>query len=617
MCGIFACFNPDGIGNISAKKLEKSTKVAYHRGPDNTGFYSDNYCFLGHTRLSIVGTAESGNQPFQFNDLVISYNGEIFNYIELRKELVELGYSFTTTSDTEVVIKAFDCWGPECFSKFNGMWALVIYDSKSHVLTVSRDRFGQKPLFVSRVDGAYFFSSEAHQIYEHTKRKINFNLIQAFLKEGGYEGKGQTFFEEIEDFPKAHYFTLSLVSEGVSSRYWCYPTGDVSKTTQSSLEEFEVLLRDAVKIRLRADVPFGVLLSGGVDSTIIASIIRDITGPKLAIPAYTYASGDRHDESVFAAAVAERLGMTLTFREQDKIPTDYVKRLKNLVHKMGRGHSSPAVVSVDYLYDNVSKNGIRVAIDGQGADELLAGYKIYYPQIIFSQIVQGRFQQAYMNIKSFIAPGGQMEYGFLSAVLLYLRTILPPAARSVMRRLYGYEKLFCPIEKKSNEPFVRNILTKRTNINALNRLLQKQHELGLENLLYYGDIVAMNNSVENRSPFMDHRLVEFCFNHDELLKVHDGKEKFALRNLELYKRFRDVLDRDKIGFSSDISKETKELMLKQLILSPILGWPIFSKNLEHFLNSKRALQMKYERILFRLFQVHLWNEVFCNDATEE
>jgi len=284
--------------------------------------------------------------------------------------------------------------------------------------------------------------------------------------------------------------------------------------------------------------------------------------------------------------------------------------LNKLVHKMGRGHSSPAIVSVDYLYENVSKYGIRVAIDGQGADELLAGYKTYYSHIIFFQIVQGRFRQAYMNIKSFIAQGDQFEYGFMSVILLYFRNILPPAARSAMRRIYGYEQLFCSVKQNRSEPLVKNILAEGSNSNALNRLLQKQHELGLENLLYYGDIVAMNNSVENRSPFMDHRLVEFCFEHDELLKVQDGREKFVLRSFEAYKRFRDILDRDKIGFSSDINKDTKELMIKQLLLSPILGWPIFSQNLVYFLYSKRALQMKYERILFRLFQVHLWNNIF-------
>ncbi len=609
MCGIMTAFNLDGIEHIDQAMLMQSIESVEHRGPDNLGHFRDKNCFLGHARLSIVGIEESANQPFLYEDLILTYNGEIFNYVELRDELTALGYKFTTASDTEVVIKSFHHWGVECFKKFNGMWALVIYDAKNRSIIVSRDRFGQKPLFVSLINGTYYFSSEAHQLFEHTSKRPNYSLMQKFLKEGGFKSEGQTFFLDIEEFPKAHYFVISK-KEIRSYRYWDYPMGKVSKTTEQSFKEFESLLEDSVRIRLRSDVPLGLMLSGGVDSTIIGSIIRGLLVKNQKLQAFTYASEDEDDESKYAKIVADRLNFDITISSQDADSGKYIDRLTNLVKKMGRGHSSSAIVSIDYLYESAKNNNIKVILDGQGADELLAGYKVYFFEIIATQLFQRKFEQALINIKNLFSPGGQLKNGFKEAVVLFLRNTLPPGVKSIMRRIYGYEKLFCRIGMISKKRIVSERNINQKNSNALNRLLQRQHSNGLENLLFYGDIVAMNNSVENRSPFMDHRLVEFCFKHDEILKVYDSKEKVALRSTSNYSKFTDVLDRDKIGFSSNIKVETKNKMIDILRESDILNWPIFSKYFSEFIDGNLPLSNKYERILFRIFQVHLWQNNF-------
>ncbi len=271
---------------------------------------------------------------------------------------------------------------------------------------------------------------------------------------------------------------------------------------------------------------------------------------------------------------------------------------------MGRGHSSPAVISIDYLYESVAKKGIKVALDGQGADELLAGYKNYFVLMIMVFLFKGQFKQARLCFKD------QLKEGFLASIVLFLRNMLPPFARSIMRRFYGYERLFKPFNQPSDELFVNKVVSKSKNHNALNRYLIKQHNLGLENLLYYGDIIAMNNSVENRSPFMDHRLIDFVFSRGDKIKLWNSIEKYALRKLRVYTRFKAVLERKKIGFSSDIKPQTKQLMIKELQNSAILSWPIFTTTLKQVLHSDVFASAKYERLLFRLYQVHLWDETF-------
>lgn len=603
MCGIFASFNIKDQHNSEAELIAAIESVS-HRGPDNCSHFTDGFCFVGHTRLSIVGIADSGNQPYVFEHLVMVYNGEIFNYIELREELRNLGYHFESESDTEVVLKAYHCWGGDCFERFNGMWSLVIYDQSDRSMLISRDRFGQKPLFILENQSTFYVASEIQQLAPLCNGDIDYGLIQMFLQEGGYDGQGRTFFNAIKEFPKAHYCRIDATGNIQTYRYWDYYKGKIQSVDEQSFIDFESLLKDAVKLRLRSDVPFGVLLSGGVDSTIIADYAEQFGPKQNPIPAFTYASNDHEDESKYAKAVADKLGMELTTREQEQDPQEFKARLRRLVQHLGRGHSSPAVISIDYLYESVAKKGIKVALDGQGADELLAGYKNYFILMIFVFLFKGQFKQA---LKCFKA---QLKQGFISSVIMFLRNMLPPFAKSWMRRIYGYERFFTRY-KATTEPLqVKKNDDGKTNASAFNRYLIEQHQLGLENLLYYGDIVAMNNSVENRSPFMDHRLVDFVFSRGDKLKLHDAKDKYVLRTLPAYQRFKAELERDKIGFSSDIKAETKGFMVKELRQSPILEWPIFTQSLRDVLAGDTFETAKYERLLFRLYQVHLWNDIF-------
>jgi asparagine synthase (glutamine-hydrolysing) len=603
MCGIFCVFNPvDGL-EMDSEYLE-AVDAILHRGPDNSGSFSDSTCFMGHTRLSIIGIEENGNQPFYFDNLVMVFNGEIFNYIELREDLIKFGYKFSTRSDTEVIIKAFHKWGEACFAKFNGMWALVIYNKLTKTITASRDRFGQKPMFIMKTGECTYFSSELHQLIPFSGKKIDFELIQSFLKEGTYEGEGRTYIQGIEEFPKAHTANITQANEFDLVRYWNYWSGKVERTTDDDLIEFSNLLQDSVKIRLRADVPIGILVSGGVDSTMIACSASEISGGETIFQAFTYSSQDKDDEVKYAKELSQSLNMPLTIRYQHDNPLDYCKRLKSLVWHLGRGHSSPAISSIDSLYESVAQARIKVVLDGQGADELLAGYKTYFPMMVPYFMLKGRFKDAYYSLIE------QFKFGYIQSILIFLRTILPTAPKKLLRYVYGYEKLFKTYTSSQKIGTLCKVRQTRKNQNLLNRHLIWQHDIGLENLLFYGDIVAMKHSVENRSPFMDHRLVDFAFRKDERLKLYNGIDKYVLRVMPYYRQFEQLLNRPKIGFSSDIKGPTQSLMVDQLKTSPILMWPIFSNKIKSFISGKQIFEPKYQRILFRLYQVHLWHELF-------
>jgi asparagine synthase (glutamine-hydrolysing) len=612
MCGIFIAIRSDNQSQFSAENCERATHCTSHRGPDNIGFFNDDTCFMGHNRLSILGLEKESNQPFEFDNYVMVFNGEIFNYVELKEQLINHGYHFSTNSDTEVLLKAYIHWGKEAFDKFNGMWALGIYNKSTKELVVSRDRFGQKPLFVGKKDNCLYFFSELQQFQSIKKTVPNYNLIREFIREGSYNRDDRkTFFEDIEEFPKAYNCIVKYDNQVDGNFYWSYPKSVEKKNSFNLIKDFNELLKNAVDIRLRADVDVGLLISGGVDSTIIASLVREKVGSEKKIFAYSYSSGDKDDESDFAKTISDRLNINTKFLKQDYDSKKYILRLKNIVKNLGRGHSSPAIISIDYLYEEARKDGLKVILDGQGADELLGGYKQYFVHIIFEQLSKFHLKQAYLNFKALMNVGSP---GVFIVLVLSIKDNLPSIIKKMMRTIYGYEKIISS-RKFSKDNNILNIsFEKKSSNNFVNRHLINQHANGLENLLYYGDIVAMKNSVENRSPFMDHKLIEFVFKSDEYLKVYNGIEKYVLRKSEHYEKFSDILNRDKIGFSSNIRYETKELMIKELTNSPILDWPIFKKkNIKNWILSDEPILGKYERFLFRIFQVHLWNQIFLKE----
>ena len=605
MCGIFAEFTKTSLNSNLVKK--EIIELLRHRGPDNQELFINDSILLGHTRLSILGLEKLSNQPFEFENYIIIYNGEIFNFKEIRSQLINKGFTFDTGSDTEVLIKAYKHWGTDCFNLFNGMWSLVIYDKSCNKIVISRDRFGQKPLFYLKNQDSLYISSEFEPLKFFSKKEIDFSLIRNYLKEGGHDSQGHTFYKDIKEFPKAHFAHVNSNFSFELQRYWSYPDTQPSKWIEN--KEFEKKLVKSVKLRLRSDVPIAILLSGGVDSTIISAICAENLGKDEAPEAFTFSSGDIDDESIYASEVAKKLSMNLNKVGQIDDYQNFRSSLSKMVQRMGRCHSSPAILNVDQLYNSAQKKGYKVVLDGQGADELLAGYKHYHPILVLKYLLNLDFQNTINVLKDW------KEIGFLSITVEFLRLILPEPLKKIGRFFYGYEKYFSRKKFISDKCMFISKKQSFTSQDIFNKYLISQHDIGLQNLLYYGDIIAMQNSIENRSPFLDHELIEYIFRNDFSIKVQGCKDKYALRNMELYKRFSKELDRPKVGFSSYINENVKNKIINELTKSEVMNWPIFSRRLLKDLKRGHLNNKKYERFIFRLFQVHLWNEHFVNNKT--
>lgn len=603
MCGLYF----DSNFNKSSVSIENLEVLLKHRGPDSMQVYEYGHVRLFHSRLAIVGLEKESNQPYSFDDLVIVYNGEVFNFIELRNELKELGYQFDTNSDTEVILKLFHCYGKGFEARLNGMWSLVIYNKTENTIYVSRDRYGQKPLFYSFSEERVLISSEIEPIFVNGSYSPDLETIQLFLKEGDFDSNGRTFFKGIYEFPVATWAEYDLVKRRIVDikRYWDYGKGsELSKS-------FDELFEDSVKLRLRSDVESSLLLSGGLDSTAVANVVNKFQ--PVGFKAFCFSSEDGDDEVEFAKIIADKLNLEIDVIKNNVSDSEFLEQLNKLVVRLGRGHSSPAIISVDNIYRKVNASGIRVALDGQGADEMLAGYAHYHIPLFKDSLKTLNFNLFSLVFRDFIRSGP------VNSVVMYLRNTGGSRVKRCMRILYGYEPLFNRIDKDdSHMTYIKISQPKSIYIpkSYIQNYLLKQHVVGLKNLLYYGDIVAMKNSVENRSPFLDHRLVEHIFSEPKLDSFLGAKgNKNVLRNMGFYNEFELILDRKKIGFNTPISKNIKEKMCKFILDNGrVFSNKIVSKSFFNKLyQSNQLLESKYERLLFRLYQVEYWFEYYCGE----
>lgn len=589
MCGILAVL---GSVNFDTKNGLNSI---LHRGPDFTGFAETTSVWLGHNRLAIIDLDSRSNQPFIKDNFGIIFNGEIYNYISLKAELISLGRKFTTDSDTEVILESYRQWGVDAFNRFNGDWAFIIHDRLEQEIVVCRDRFGQKPLFVQEYDNGLVFSSELQAIVNTNNSELSHQAICAFIAEGD-SITNQTFYNNIKDFPVSSYKVFTeegqLVREG---RYWNYPEGKLETNFEDLTLKFEATFIDAVKLRLVSDVGYCILLSGGLDSSILANTIKGLN-PENKLETFCYSSNDADDESKYASELSQRLNYVNSRIQLNYSSFDnFREELKEIVQNLGKGHSSPAVVSVNKLYNNLSYNGFKVALDGQGADELLGGYEHFHIPGIIDGIRFGDFNLLKDSI---------------IGLLINWRFSLPMFLRSILniKHRYAFGKYLLPnyavMSQKPN--FIDFTLGSKIGINNYLRL---QHQKGLKNLLYYGDIIAMKNSVENRSPFMDHRLVEIMFSSKYKGFIKGRFSKPILRTFQTYESIKDLVERKKVGFNTAFPEEfyfkmVEELKLRDWTKINGINYSRLNKTLK-----KYEVKIKNKRFIFRLYQVHLFLEL--------
>ncbi len=518
MCGIvgYIYTNSEQVEH-NKYLIKKMTDVIAHRGPDGEGSYFGKNFAFGHRRLAIVDLSEAGHQPMEYqNRYIITYNGEIHNFPELKKELKKQGYVFKSETDTEVVMASYDFWGVKCLEKFNGMWAFVLYDNSTETFFISRDRFGIKPLYFYNKDGEFVFGSEIKSILEYSEEigSPNIDYLRKFVKDGTNEYNEETAFLDILRFPSASYFLGSSVDLEVLSvqKFWKVKSnlsGErfCQEKANQYAQQYYDLLYDAVKLRLRADVKVGSALSGGLDSSSIVYLVnQQLRAMGKEELQETFSSvhkeeGTTHcDESQYINLMSKELGVNsnqIAPRECD-IPSE----LKCMIRFMENPPENTCM-SMWHTFKKVAESNVAVTLDGQGADEQLAGYITYLPSYLTSLSII----DFYKELPCFFKIPGAKKYLFRAFVL------------SNFKWFFGKGCLSFVLD---------NILKKKFNL-SLNAVLEESFNNGLLNLLHYADRGSMGNSIESRMPFMDYRLVEFLASIPACYKMHNGWTKYVAR----------------------------------------------------------------------------------------
>jgi asparagine synthase (glutamine-hydrolysing) len=565
MCGIAGILNDSLTAEERKKLIINMTATLSHRGPDGWGLFLSPHCAFGHTRLSIIDVA-GGHQPLQSQRHVIVYNGEVYNHLELREELCKKGIAFSTRCDTEVVLKAYEEYGTDCFSRFNGQFAILIWDRLEKKLVVARDRFGVRPLYVLAHDNAFYFASElkAFDVIPGYVRSFDKNglLTHALL----WNTLGDaTVFEKVRSVPGGIFEVYSADGKQVTKRY--YHLGQSQAATQhdyrAAKEEFTGLLTDAVKLRLRSDVEVGTYLSGGIDSSVITHLTRLHNNDKFKT--FSVGFNDREfDESRYQNEMVAKLDsdhhlVNIDYNDIDATFLDASYHFERPVFRT-------APVPLFLLSAAVRAKNIKVILTGEAADEVIYGYDTY-KELVLLQLWRKN-------------PGSPEIDGMIRRLNPHLSHFSDPAKLGFMRMYYeeftddfDNELVGLNIRIKNNA-VMANLLNKDWGLRFdKNRLieevkktlpdgyqhwsiLQRNQFLEMQTLLSgyllssQGDRMSMAHGVEGRYPFLDHRLVERVFYFDDSFKLNNFSHKHILRDC-----YRDaipgsIIDRPKKPYTS-------------------------------------------------------------------
>jgi asparagine synthase (glutamine-hydrolysing) len=531
LCGVVELGRPP-----QREPVERMLEGLEHRGPDGRGVYADESVCLGHLRLAIIDLSDAGLEPFASADGVhqLVFNGELYNYLELREELRAKGHHFRTQTDTEVLLAGYREWGARCVERFNGMWAFAIWDSERRTLFASRDRLGVKPFYYKLEGDRLAFASEPWVLAED--RRANLRAVRDYLEQGYLDEGDETFFASVKRLPPAH--SLEFGPHGLRlERYWALGPHEPPPDAAAAVRE---TFLDAVRLQLRADVPVGTCLSGGIDSSSIAvAVARHEHDRQKTVTAFFEDAG--FDERPYAQAVVDRTGAEahwVTFT-----PDDLVDDLPAIVQAQGEPFGSTSICAGWYVMREASRAGLTVMLDGQGGDELFAGYRAYFGYRVSDLLRRGRIGEAAAELRAFAQVNGP-RWGAVAVVNPHVPERVRLAARA---RLRGAASLAGPA-------LPSNSLLRSSNGSPFPDRLRRHQELvlsrrGLPELLRYEDRNSMAHSLEARVPLLDHRLVELAFSlpGDELIRR--GETKSVLR-----RALDDLLPpevrhrRDKLGF---------------------------------------------------------------------
>jgi len=619
MCGITGFFSYKH--KIETKKYYNAHKKIAHRGPDDEGFIYKNEqnqiehligddtikeleyrkkiyekesssLILGHRRLSIIDLTSAGHQPYVYENLYLVYNGEIYNYIELREELQKLGYSFQTDSDTEVFLKAYHCWGIEAFNRFNGMWASAIYDKNKDEILLTRDRFGIKPLYYTLVNDNLIFGSEIKFISSfYDKLESNEQMVYEYVEYGYISHTNETFFKDIYQLEKG-YYALYKNDEFKKSKYY------ISKEDKKdiAINDIKSTLLDSIKLRMRSDVKVGSLLSGGMDSSaIVCSVFKEQMAKELETFTITYKEKELDYEAKYVEDINKMTGFknNKIFLEPD---SEIVDKLTYIIESPYRSFSEKAMFKI---YEHIKSNtDITVLLNGEGSDEIFSGYNAHYYYHLLSILFSFRFKEFKNELNCIQDRTGKSKKAIYKEMIVSF--LVYSNFQKYFKQNKFFTKKFTTNRLKTTSNFIKDELDFNKNISALPEYLT------------YADKIPMYFSLEVRVPFLDYRLVEKASKLTNKQLIHKGVTKWSLREAIKDIVPKSVYERkDKKGFYTPFDSWIKT-DFKDKIEYELLN--IKENGLFDFINSdeiyKYYIKNGVDTKIWRIYCLSRWKKVW-------
>jgi len=622
MCGITGQYFFEKQSSNSLDQIKKMTNVIEHRGPDGEGHFKDEFVELGHRRLAIIDL-NSGEQPMfsQDSNIILTFNGEIYNYIELREELKILGANFNTDSDTEVIINAYQYWGIDCISRFNGMWAIALWDKNNEVLFLCRDRLGEKPLYYSVTDDKIVWGSEIKSIIASGLTKEFDDKYLGLYLTFGFMPSPYTLFKGVNSLEPGTYLKVSKRNID-KVQYWTLP--DISEndliTDQQYVEkQFSELFYDSVRIRMRSDVGFGAFLSGGLDSGSIVAAMNEYNSKKTETFTIGFKEKD-FDESNLSKEISDKFNTNyhLKYVSDDTLE----KALNDVSFHFDDPFSDPSAIPTGHVSE-LASNHVKMVLTGDGGDEVLSGYTTYQ-----GEIFAAKYQKIPFFLRLFLTYSVEIFSKLLKGKLRYkINRVLNIIKSS---NLSFEERLFSKVSRTNSENLIKyfpeinpyaefkefyHLVMKDCKFkDPFYQLMYFQLKVTLpDNMLTKVDRMSMAHSIETRVPFLDYRIVEFMFRVHKDLKMIGYQNKVILRNTIGKNLPKNVLLGSKRGFNVPLRDWFRDEKKIDFVKSMYFQFPsnkyFNNLNLEEILELNNSGKSDEGNLIWRIM---LLNKCFGN-----
>jgi len=625
MCGIVGIIHKNGQP-VEYPVLSRMAETLNHRGPDEEGHLIEGPIGFYHKRLSIIDL-ETGRQPMTAGDLTIVFNGEIYNYIELREELKKAGHKFQTSSDTEVILKGYQEFGLDVIEKLNGMFAFLLYDRKKNRLVAARDHFGIKPLYYTFVGDCMLFASEIKALLQHpvVSAEPNYDSIQQYFT-FQYVLDNDTLFNKIHKLPPGHYQVIDLLSmKAEMVKYWEADfTVDNHHTEEYFTDALRRLLEDAINIQLRSDVPVGAYLSGGMDSSIVTIFASAKYPGKIKTFTGVFREGRQFDESQYAKAVAEHCGAENFMVYPTE--SDFVDLLPQLIYHMDEPAAGPGLFP-QFMVSRLASREVKVVLGGQGGDEIFGGYArfvvAYLEQALKGAIFETHEEGEHIVSLNSILPNLPYLKKYVPMLKkFWQKDVFEDLDRRYFRLIdrsegemnflsdefrngYNPEDLFSRFQQVFNHP---------DTLSYYNKMVHYDMTAGLPALLQVEDRVTMANSLESRVPILDHRIVDLITGMPPAMKFKGAEMKYILKRAVKDLLPQKIFERkDKMGFPVPLHHWAKN-KAKSFFQDVLLSKACLDRGLLNIPQVEKLIEDEnaFGRRLWGLLCLELWFRTFID-----